>query len=158
MYPIHVITQEKRDTITSEIQKWNPVERTALTVENLRLLPLDMVKLVASFCNDLVEQKSFSHTNISNSSTDLLNDKNPSETYGYFSILEVQANDLSIQFRQNLHVCLIFQLIYSCFLIQRLFQHTQRGPDGGQAKNAALVFAPTASQQLEQIETPIRVL
>lgn len=116
MYPIHIITQEKRDLITNEIQKWNSLEQTALIVENLKLLSFNLVKLVASYCSDLIEQKQLYHnitSSMSPSSTPtsptssgavnfshflLLganNGKSNTDSLEYFTILEEQANEPS---------------------------------------------------------------
>jgi hypothetical protein len=94
MYPIHIISEERRDSVTSEIGKWNPIERTALCLENIKLLPFNLLKLATAYCNDLVEQKSFVNQSSDHNTTESTVGS-ATKSIDYFSILEVQANDLS---------------------------------------------------------------
>ena len=89
MYPVHIISEERRETIVNEINKWNPVERAAFVIENVKLLPFNLVKLVAGYCSELAENVSA----LGSGDRSLVTPS--SESLEYFSILEAQANDQS---------------------------------------------------------------
>jgi hypothetical protein len=95
------IYKDKRDYLSNELKKWDSIEQMAFLLENLNNLPFNLVKLVNSYCIDLIDKKSSSPTHLngaqtSNSSSSNLRSTSPKEI-DECVVLEEQANDLSIK-------------------------------------------------------------
>lgn len=111
---IDLASQEKRDNLVNQIEKWNQIEQAVFIVDNIKHLSLSLIKFMSAICNDLVKIKT-----LNSNQDDNLNKSNASQ---YSSILEEQANDLS-NFCSMTHLVLNLNLIIFKF---RLFSNTQR--------------------------------